>query len=169
MLCTLSIKPLDLGTSSLLSLNKKQVAPAEPVKPTPQDLPADEPTDSPSNNISLSNSNTTAQIPLKPGKELLFSTRGLSISFPTPNIAFESTNITKVVKGLACTTSTNIVLYSNKINIKTSPSVVMYFCKSGTVADTNNIRVITTANTTILIEILDAAWVDFINGIKLNS
>jgi hypothetical protein len=29
--------------------------------------------------------------------------------------------------------------------------------------------VITTANTTILIEILDAAWVDFINGIKLNS
>ena len=165
----MSIKPLDLRSSSLVSLNKKQVVPAESVKPTPQEIPATETTDSPTNNISISNSNTTTQIPLKPGKELLFSTRGLSISFPTPNIAFESTNITKVVKGLACTTSTNIVLYSNKINIKNSPSVVMYFCKNGTPTDTNNVRVITTANTTILIEILDAAWVDFINGIKLNS
>lgn len=170
MLCSLSIKPIDLGSSSLLSLSKKQVAPTEPIKPTtPQDIPDTKPTDSSSNNISLSNSNSTPQIPLKPGKELLFSTRGLSISFPTPNIAFESTNITKVVKGLACTTSTNIVLYSNKINIKTNPSVVMYFCKNGTVTDTNNVRVITTANTTILVEIIDSAWIDFINAIKINS
>lgn len=167
MICALSIKPLDLGSSRLISLNKKQT---EPVQPTiSENISNPKPTESLSNNISLSNSNNTTQIPLKPGKELLFSTRGLSISFPTPNIAFESTNITKTVKGLSCSTSTNIVLYSNKINIKNSPSVVMYFCKPGTATDTNNVRIITTPNTAILIEILDPAWVDFINGIKLNS
>ncbi len=169
IVCSISIKPLDLGSSSLLSFGKKQ-ATIETVKPTPsKEIPVIQPTDISKNNISLTNSNITPQIPLKSGKELLFSTKGLSISFPTPNIAFESANISKVVKGLSCATSTNIVLYSNKSNIKTNPSVTMYFCKNGTPTDTNNVRVINTANTTIIVEIFDPAWVDFINNIKLNS
>jgi hypothetical protein len=172
MTCSLAINPLELWESSLVSLWKKQwTANQETIKLTEQETPQptqEKPILTTNNNISPSNTNSVAQIPLKPGKELLFSTKGLSISFPSPNIAFESSNSVKKVKGLSCTTSTNVTLYSNKINIKTNPSIVMYFCKNGSLIDTSNVRTITTTNTTILIEILDLAWIDFVNWIKIN-
>lgn len=169
MTCSLSINPLELWESLLISLWKKQwVVNQETVKPIEQETSQQTKETITNATISLSNTNNVVQTPLKPGKELLFSTKWLSISFPSPNIAFESSNSVKTIKGLSCTTSTNVTLYSNKVNIKTNPSIVMYFCKNGSPTDTSNVRVITTANTTILIEILDPAWVDFINWIKIN-
>jgi hypothetical protein len=70
---------------------------------------------------------------------------------------------------LSCNTETNIVLYSNKNNIKSTPSVVMYFCKSGTPTISQNIRTITMKNNTILIEALDSTWIDFVNNIGINK
>ena len=169
ILCILSIKPLDLKSSSIISFDKKPWQIKEEIKSNKlQETIATGDTISPSADISLSNPNTTKQIPLKLGKELLFSTRGVNISFPTPNIAFESTNINKTVKGLSCFSSSNIVLYWNKNNIKNSPSVTVYFCKNGKTIDTNNVKTITIWETTILIELLDPAWVDFVNNIKIS-
>jgi hypothetical protein len=44
----------------------------------------------------------------------------------------------------------------------------MYFCKPGTAEKKDNIRTIATTNSTILIEVLDPAWKDFANNIKIN-
>ena len=48
--------------------------------------------DTPSSSLPVS---SQSQFPLRPGKELLFSTRGMTISFPSPNISFVSTNSTE--------------------------------------------------------------------------
>lgn len=173
--CKLSINPLSISTSTLISLTKKQwntavVTTSAPApQPTPEPLPSVKEEPTPTNNLSLTNVSNVEQIPLKPWKELSFSTRGISISFPSPNISFASTNVNKTVQWLSCTTATNIVLYANKVNLTTNPSVVMYFCKPGTVQNSNNFRVINTANTTILVELLDPAWVSFINWITING
>lgn len=172
--CKLSINPLAISTSTLISITKKQwntvvvTTSATAPQSSPQALPSVEEKPTQTNNLSLTNNNVE-QIPLKPGKELSFSTRGINISFPSPNISFASTNINKTVQGLSCTTATNIVLYANKTNLTTNPSVVMYFCKPGITETGNNFRVMNTANTTILIELLDPAWVNFINWITING
>lgn len=173
--CKISVNPLSISTSTLISLTKKQwntavVTTSAPApQPAIETLPSIQEDSRPTNNLSLNNTNNVEQIPLKPGKELSFSTRGISISFPSPNISFSSNSVNQTVQWLSCTTKTNIVLYSNKINLVTNPSVVMYFCKPGTTQNSNNFRVIDTTNTTILIEVLDPAWINFINWITVNG
>lgn len=39
-----------------------------------------------------------AQFPLKPGKELVFSTRGMTVLFPSPNISFASVNVSQDIE-----------------------------------------------------------------------
>jgi hypothetical protein len=169
--CTMLINPLDLSLSTLVYLGKKPwiVIGKDSLGKLEQEIVPNTIEEKPTaNTIVLSNTNNVTQIPLKPGKELLFSTKGLTISFPSPNIAFESININKTVQWLSCSSSTNITSYSNKANLKTTPSVIMYFCKNWTAIDNTSLRVFTLANATILIEILDPAWADFINWIKIN-
>lgn len=108
------------------------------------------------------------QFPLRPGKELLFSTRGMTLSFPSPNISFVSTNISEWPQGLKCNAQTNIVEYSKKDKVSTNPSVSLYFC-TGNIpsALSSSYRIIVSGTTTILVQVNDASWVDFANAITV--
>ncbi len=112
---------------------------------------------------------STNQFPLKPGKEILFSTRGMTIVFPSPNISFVSTTISEWPQELQCNAQTNIVEYAKKDQIVTNPSVSLYFC-TGTIPSSlsSSYRIIPVGTTTILVQVNDASWVNFANAITIN-
>lgn len=167
--CQIEINPLDFSQSKLIGFEKQwnqtitsQQSITKPIENTSPDTTK-------TNTInSLSNNNNIPQIPLKIWKELTFSTKWLTVSFPSPNISFASKNISQTIYGLNCNTITNVVLYSNKESLNLNPSIHMYFCKPGTAENKDNIRTIATTNSTILIEVLDPAWKDFANNIIIN-
>lgn len=170
--CAISFNPIKLESSQLISLNKKENNKTEEQLQKAKDDTIEEKTqkDNVENKeLSLEKTNNIKQIPLKPWKELSFSTKWTNISFPSPNIAFASINTNTTVQWLLCNTMTNIVEYSNKIELSTNPAVIMYFCKPWNVESNSKFRIIETNNATILIELLNPSWVDFINAIKINQ
>lgn len=142
-------------------MDNTTVQPEEPV------IIDDEPSSPATTSTSLPSSSTT-QFPLRPGKELLFSTRGMTVSFPSPNISFASSNISEWPNGMKCNAQTNVVEYAKKDQLSTNPSLVLYFCSdTGTKID-NTMRQISLWSTTIVIEAKDPSWINFANGITIN-
>lgn len=173
MQCMVEIDPKNLTSGTLISMNKKSSSP-EPQQPEQiqEQSPVIEQTQEPQASSNTTSSpltkDNTPQIPLKPWKELTFSTRWLTLLFPTPNISFASRNIVETINGLQCTTATNIVLYANKDSLMINPAITIYYCKSWTPTNISNTRVITANNMTLLIQVKDPAWVDFANAIVVN-
>lgn len=171
MQCIVEIDPKDIASGTLISMNKKSSSPEpQPEQIQEQALVIEKNQESqvePNTSSSLTK-DSTPQVPLKPWKELTFSTRGLTLLFPTPNISFASRNIVETINGLQCTTATNIVLYSNKDSLMVNPAITIYYCKSWTPTNLSNTRVITANNMTLLVQVKDPAWVDFANGIVVN-
>lgn len=112
-------------------------------------------------------SSSTPQFPLRPGKEMLFSTRGMTIAFPSPNISFSSTNIFDTVSGVKCSVKTNVVEYAKKDQVNSNPSVVLYFCANKPTSLTDTMRILSVGWTTILIEVKNPAWTNFANAITI--
>lgn len=176
--CSIHVNPITISQSSLVSLTrttgtKNNTVVINPTSQTgkveqpPVTQDKQQPTSTNSNQSSLW-SVSVPQIPLKPGKEMTFSTKWLSLSLPSPNIAFASSTINTTINNLKCSTKTQIILYANKTNLQTNPSVVIYFCSTGTPTPATDTRVISTKNQTLQIQALDPAWTNFINNIKVN-
>ena len=73
---------------------------------------------------------------------MLFSTRGMTIVFPSPNISFSSTNISDTVSGVKCSVKTNVVEYAKKDQVNSNPSVVLYFCANKPTSLTDTMRIL---------------------------
>mgnify|MGYP006920753793 CR=1 FL=1 len=91
----------------------------------------------------------------------------MTISFPSPNISFASTNITEGPNGLKCSVKTDIVEYAKKDQLTTNPSVTLYFCNNSVSAPSSEFRTIVVGDMSILIQAKDPSWTNFANAITL--
>lgn len=168
MNCLLQFDPEDLTNILLVSTTNNSSDPVvEPILPS-TGTQSDDESDEPTTPSTLLPSSSATQFPLRPGKELLFSTRGMTVSFPSPNISFASTNITEWPNGLKCSAKTNIIEYSKRDQLSTNPSVSLYFCAWTLASPNANFRTLSSNDGTILIEVLDASWTNFANAITVN-
>ena len=165
--CVLQFIPNDLEKSIVATIGqeKNQIQNVEQpnlswtdeVKKDPISIPGDWSTSLPTASVK--------QFPLRPGKELLFSTQGMTITFPSPNISFSSLNTTQWPEWLQCSARTNVIEYAKKDKLMTEPSVSLYFCKWNLSSLPSNIRKISLNGMMILVQVNDASWTDFANAI----
>lgn len=162
--CTLAFSPdnLEKNITATLHIEKTKEEPSEPV------LPEDTEDDSSSSdqNTNIPNS-SSKQFPLKPGKELLFTTQGMTILFPSPNIAFSSINSVEEIKGVKCYAKTYVIEYAKKDQLMLEPSLIISFCWGDVTILESNMRKITHKGATLVIQVLDPSWTDFANAIIL--
>lgn len=126
--CIVTFDPEQIDALSGQIIKGKQTP--DPIIPDPSTGSTNEQTVVVASGMTTLPSSSIPQFPLRPGKEMLFSTRGMTISFPSPNISFSSTNISETVSGVTCSVKTSVVEYAKKDQVKTNPSVILYFCSS---------------------------------------
>lgn len=107
------------------------------------------------------------QFPLRKDSPLVFETRGLEIVFPSPNIAYETQNITSGPNNESCSAVTNVIDYPHADLRNEQPTLRIYFCAAGTTTS-KDMRNISYEDGVLLIEVVDAWRVDFANAITLN-
>lgn len=109
------------------------------------------------------------QFPLKPGKELTFNSRGKKIMFPSSNIAFSSFNVNEKIGWLICSMGTKAIVYANKAELETNPSIILYSCKTGKPTLSDSMVSFDAAGMTYIVDIKDPAWYDFATHIIIEN
>lgn len=115
---------------------------------------------------------STAQYPVSLDKALVFtSSRGHSISFPSPKISYKSNSISENldIAWVNCYVATNVIEYAKKDLIDSEPTVVVYECK---IKDSASIpaqyrSIPLSDGRTFLVSVLNSAWIDFWNNIQV--
>lgn len=115
---------------------------------------------------------SVTQFPISLEKSLVFtSSRGHSISFPSPKISYKSNSIAENLDtvGVNCYVATNVIEYAKKDLIDSEPKVIVYECKIKAGVDLpyqyytkplSDWRV-------FVISVIDPAWNDFANNIQV--
>lgn len=109
------------------------------------------------------------QFPLKPGKELTFNSRGKKIMFPSSNIAFSSFNVNEKIGWLSCSMGTKVIVYANKAELETNPSIILYSCKTEKPTLSDSMVSFDAAGMTYIVDIKDPAWYDFATHIVVEN
>ena len=80
----------------------------------------------------------------------------------TPSQSFES-------QGVKCRYGLRVISHTNKDNLQTSPSIIIYECPSTEKLNNLNSNYVikTAANKTFVIQVLDSAWFNFANAISI--
>lgn len=113
------------------------------------------------------------QFPINLDKTITFaSNRGYSIIFPSSNIAYEALNVDETLDlpGVRCPTQMNVTKFADKVTMNDNPKVRVFTCSiKWTLSNLgNSIIQKESANwTKFLIQIMDAAWMDFATNIVI--
>lgn len=115
---------------------------------------------------------SVAQFPINVDKSLVFtSSRGHSITFPSPKISYKSDSISDNlgVGWLNCYVATKVIEYAKKDLIDSEPSVIVYECKvKDSVAIPAEYRAIYLSDgRAFLVSVRDGAWATFWNNIQV--
>lgn len=172
--CLIAIDPTNSLNGKLISIssltspstggteNVEEVAVVEEVPEQKEEV---------TNTVSNLSKDGVTQIPLKPGKELKFTSKSLwyTLVFPTPAISYNSFSMSDSVAGLSCRIGTRVVWYANKSELDKSPSLVIYGCKQWKPQLSPNMLSFDVGTTTFIVEVNDKAWIDFANNIKVEE
>ncbi len=112
------------------------------------------------------------QYPISLEKTLIFtSSRGHSITFPSPKISYKSDNISDNlgINWINCYVSTKVIEYVKKDLIDSEPSVIVYECKikSSIVPPSSYRQINLSDGRTFLVSVINPAWIDFWNNIQV--
>lgn len=113
-----------------------------------------------------------AQFPLNLEKPLVFtSSRGHSISFPSPKISYKSDSVSENLDtaGINCYVATKVIEYAKKDLIDSEPSVIVYECKIKENVDLpyQYYAKPVSDGRTFVVSVIDPAWHDFANNIQV--
>lgn len=114
------------------------------------------------------------QFPINLEKSITFtSNRGYSIVFPSSNITYESLNVDEGLDlpGVRCSAQMDITKFADKATLHDTPMVRIFTCTiKGTLNNLGNSIIQKTAanGMQFLIQIMDAAWMDFATNIQIN-
>lgn len=122
----------------------------------------------------VSNLDTSVkQFPINLEKAMTFtSSRGYVIVFPSSNITYESLNVDESLDlpDVRCSAQMDVTKFSDKASLHDDPKVRIFTCSiKGTLNNLGNsiIQKESTNGTKFLIQIMDAAWVDFATNITI--
>jgi hypothetical protein len=112
------------------------------------------------------------QFPLNLEKPLVFtSSRGHSISFPSPKISYKSDSVSENLDtaGINCYVATKVIEYAKKDLIDSEPSVIVYECKIKENVDLpyEYYAKPVSDGRTFVVSVIDPAWHDFANNIQV--
>jgi hypothetical protein len=113
------------------------------------------------------------QFPINLEKSMTFtSSRGYAIIFPSSNITYESLNVDESLDlpGVRCSTQMDVTKFADKATLHDDPKVRIFICSiKGTLNNAGNsiIQKESANGTKFLIQIMDAAWVDFATNISI--
>lgn len=112
------------------------------------------------------------QFPLNLEKPLIFtSSRGHSISFPSPKISYKSDSVSENLDTawVNCYVATKVIEYSKKDLIDSEPSVIVYECKIKENIDLpyEYYAKPVSDGRTFVVSVIDPAWHDFANNIQV--
>lgn len=114
------------------------------------------------------------QFPINLDKTITFnSSRGYSIIFPSSNISYESLNVddTLDLPGVRCSVQMDVTKYADKATLHDDPKVRIFTCNiKGTLNNLGNsiIQKESANGTKFLIQVMDAARMDFAKNITIN-
>jgi len=114
------------------------------------------------------------QFPINLDKTITFnSSRGYSIIFPSSNISYESLNVddTLDLPGVRCSVQMDVTKYADKATLHDDPKVKIFTCSiKGTLNNLGNsiIQKESANGTKFLIQVMDAARMDFAKNITIN-
>ncbi len=112
---------------------------------------------------------TVKQFPLRPGKELTFNSRGKKIIFPSSNISFSSFNTSEKIAWLSCSMGTKVIIYADKANLESDPSIILYNCKTGTPSLSDTMVSFDAAGMTYIVDVKDPSWYEFATHIVIEA
>ena len=96
---------------------------------------------------------------------------GYSITLPSMKISYEAFTPSQSFEsqGVKCRYGLRVISHTNKDNLQTSPSIIIYECPSTEKLNNLNSNYVikTAANKTFVIQILDNAWFNFANAISI--
>lgn len=96
---------------------------------------------------------------------------GYSITLPSMKISYEAFTPSSSFEsqGVKCRYGLRAIAHTNKDNLQTSPSIVIYECPSTDKLNNlgSNYVIKSAANKTFVIEILDSAWFNFANAVTI--
>ncbi len=64
---------------------------------------------------------------------------------------------------------TNVIVYANKTELETNPSIILYSCKKGTPSLSDTMVSFDAADMTYVVDINDPSWYDFATHIVIEN
>lgn len=118
---------------------------------------------------------SVTQFPINLEKSLEFvsNSRWFKMTFPSSNIAYESTNTSTNldINWVNCYVQTNVIVYREKDNININPSIKIYECRIKSTAEipSSYLRIDLDDWRSHLVEVFDPSRIDFANNIVIET
>lgn len=172
--CLIAINPNNSLWWSLISLSPNTDTTQTTIPP--QDIEAQkteentiDTSETKPNTISNLNPWNIPQIPLKPWKELKFTSKSAwyTLVFPNPTISYSSFSVSEKIAWLSCRLGTKIIWYNEKSNLEANPALIIYACKTWKANLESNMLSIEHNDMLFIVQVNDTAWIDFANNIRI--
>lgn len=111
----------------------------------------------------------TPQFPLRPGKELKFTSKWgwYTLVFPNPGITFSSFTASEKIGGLSCRMGTKVAKFADKDTLEASPAIIVYSCVQWNPQLDSTMTSFNAKDMTFIIQVNDSSFVDFATHITV--